>query len=297
MLNSRVTVAVVVVTYDSGPVLHSCLVALACQSRRPDLIVIVDNNSRDSGYLGDVPRDISANVRIIRNTSNEGFCAANNSGYRLARDHTYVVFLNPDAFPQRDAIERGVEWMERPENAKVGALTGTLLKFDMATRQRTGAIDSTGVFQTWYGKWYDRDQGIPWTGDRLHEVTEDVPAITGALMFCRSEAIWQTRTSSGDVFDRRFFMYKEDIDLSLRLRKHGWRLVYCSTLMSDHCRGWRGRSRMSSRARYLSARNELRVCFSNNGRGLLYSLLKLLYVPFEDMFIRLSRHPDEERIE
>jgi GT2 family glycosyltransferase len=287
--DAPVTVAVVVVTYESGSVIRSCLDALASQTRRPDIVLVVDNNSPDSDYLDEIRDGNGLNLRVIRNANNEGFCAANNGGYRVVDGYTYVVFLNPDAFLQGDVIQRAVEWMERPDNARVGALTGTLLGFDIRSKRRTGAIDSTGVFQTWYGKWYDRDQGEPWEASRVSVVTEDVPAMAGALMFCRSRAIESIRASNGDVFDARFFMYKEDIDLSLRLRKRGWRLVYWPALICDHCRGWRGRRYMSTRARYMSARNELRVCFANKGRGLFYSTLKFLFVPLEDVCIRLFR--------
>jgi len=284
---NNATVAVIVVTYNSGSVIRLCVDALANQSRRPDTILVVDNNSADAGYLEEIPA--ASGLSIIRNNSNEGFCAANNRGYRMAGDHSYVVFLNPDAFLHRDFIQRAVEWMERADNANVGMLSGTLLGFDIRYKRQTGAIDSTGVFQTWYGKWYDRDQGEQWLEARASSPCEDVPAIVGALMFCRSQAIESVRARNGDVFNARFFMYKEDIDLSLRLRKRGWRLVYRPSLICDHCRGWRGRRNMSIQSRYMSARNELRICFSNQGKGLVYSTLKFLFVPIEEIFIRLSR--------
>jgi N-acetylglucosaminyl-diphospho-decaprenol L-rhamnosyltransferase len=281
------TVAVIVVAYNSGPVLRLCLDALDLQTRRPDTVLVIDNNSPDTDYLDEIPD--GGGLRIIRNNINEGFCAANNRGFRMVGDHSYTLFLNPDAFLHRDFIERAVEWMERPESAQVAILTGTLLGFDIGYKRRTGAIDSTGVFQTWYGKWYDRGQGEKWVETRASALTEDVPAIAGALMFCRSRAIESIRAPNGDVFDGRFFMYKEDIDLSLRLRKRGWRLVYWPALVCDHCRGWQGRRNMSTRARYMSARNELRVCFANNGRGVVYSTIKFLFVPLEDIFIKLLR--------
>jgi GT2 family glycosyltransferase len=165
--------------------------------------------------------------------------------------------------------------MERPENARVACLTGTLLGFDVAASRATGRIDSTGIVQKWYGKWVDRAQGTPW--DALaagRGRPQDVPAACGALMFCRTAALQEL----AHVFEPSFFMYKEDIDLSVRLRARGWRIVYHPDLLCHHGRGWRGRARMSYESRYRSARNELRVCWRNQLRGLPYSLLKLAYV-------------------
>lgn len=281
------TVAVIVVTYNSSTVIRLCLDALASQTRRPDTVLVIDNNSADSDYLDEIPD--GNGLRVIRNNNNQGFCAANNDGYRLVCDHDYVVFLNPDAFIHKDFLSRAIDWMERPDSAQVGILTGTLLRFDIRSKRQTGAIDSAGVFQTWYGKWYDRAQGEKWVPLSDSGLTEDVPAITGALMLCRAKALESILAPNGDVFDRRFFMYKEDIDLSLRVRKRGWRLVYWPSLICDHCRGWQGRRNMSTRARYMSARNELRLCFANNGRGVIYSTLKFLFIPLEDIWIKLSR--------
>jgi GT2 family glycosyltransferase len=273
---SQATVAVVIVTYSSGPVLRMCLDSLRQQTRPADLVVIVDNKSPDPAYLDEIPA--SPPYRLVRSTRNEGFCGGNNTGYGLARSCKYVLFLNPDAFLSSTFIEEALRWMERPENARIGCLTGTLVGFDVAAQQPTGKIDSTGIFQTGYGKWYDRDQGAPWDPATAPGTIEAVPAACGALMFCRTEALEQVALAHHEIFDGRFFMYKEDIDLSLRLRARGWLIRYNPRLFCYHGRGWQGRSAMSYRAKYLSARNELRVCRRNGLKGLSYSLLKLAFV-------------------
>lgn len=271
---SEHAVAIIIVTYNSAPVLGMCLDSLQRQTRAANLIVIVDNNSADTGYLDQIPAE--APFKLVRNRRNEGFCSANNTGYNLAKSCQYVLFLNPDAFVSNCFLDQALQWMERPENARVGCLTGTLLGFDVASNRPTGRIDSTGIFQKWYGKWFDRAQGAPW--DTLAPLSpnrpEDVPAACGALMFCRTAALQEL----AQVFEPGFFMYKEDIDLSLRLRARGWRIVYQPDLLCHHGRGWQGRTRMSYESRYRSARNELRVCWRNGLKGLPYSLLKLAYV-------------------
>jgi GT2 family glycosyltransferase len=292
-------IAVVIVTYHSGGVLPHCLEALIAQTRRPDAIVIVDNSFPDSGYLDTATRAAIAaglSITLLRNTENLGFCAGNNAGYAAAGLRRYVLFLNPDAFLAADFLERAEQWMDQPENREVAILTGTLLKFDLERHAPSGTIDSTGIFQSWYGKWYDRNQGAPCThsaarsAESVGAAAESVPAVCGALMFCRRAAL-ETVVSPGTraVFDEDFFMYKEDIDLSLRLRRKGWRLSHRADLTCFHGRGWRGRREMSARARRLSARNELIICFRNGGKGLLYSALKFLFIPFESALIQAGK--------
>ncbi|HEY0342909.1 MAG TPA: glycosyltransferase family 2 protein [Steroidobacteraceae bacterium] len=270
------TVAVVIVTYNSARVLHRCIASLGAQTRPADLVVIVDNNSTDRAYLDDVP-DVPP-FRLLRGDRNEGFCGGNNTGYALARGCKYVLFLHPDAFLSSTFIEAALQWMERSEHARTGCLTGTLLGFDVDAGRPNGRVDASGIFQTWYGKWYDREQGAPWEPTTVRDTTEAVPAACGALMFCRTEALEQVALRDHEIFDAGFFMYKEDIDLSLRLRARGWLIHYVPRLICHHGRGWQGRDAMSYRAKYLSARNELRVCRRNRLKGLPYSLVKLVFV-------------------
>ncbi len=269
------TVAVIIVVYDSGRVLRRCLDCVLRQTRPADLIVVVDNSSPDPSYLDEIPP--AAAIRIVRLPRNEGFCQANNVAYAAARRCSYVLFLNPDAFLSERFLEGALATMERPESDSVGCLTGTLLGFDIEHGRPTGLVDSMGIFQKWYGRWHDRGRGMP-GGSAAENGTVELPAACGALMLCRARALEEASLRPGVVFDPRFFMYKEDIDLSLRLRARGWRIVLAPELLCHHGRGWQGRRAAPYRARYLSVRNELRVCVRHRLRGLPYSLVKFLYV-------------------
>jgi GT2 family glycosyltransferase len=286
--SSKAAIAVIIVTYGSEQVLGRCLERIGAQSRQPDLVVIVDNCSPDTSYLENIPA--APPFRLIRLPRNEGFCSGNNIGYGLARACEYALFLNPDAFLSEGFLEEALRWMEQPENRSVGCLTGTLLGFDIENARPTGLIDSTGIFQKWYGRWYDRGRGEP-AASLSYATPEDIPAACGALMFCRTSALEETAVRPGEVFDSRFFMYKEDIELSLRMRANGWRVVYLPGLLCHHGRGWQARHVVSYRARYLSVRNELRVCLQNGLRGLPYSLAKFLYVAAVEPILQSLHRP------
>lgn len=282
------SIAVIVVAYDSGRVLQRCLDCLSAQTQQADRILVVDNSSPSPSYLDQIR--FPAAVRLIRLPRNEGYCRANNLAYAMARDCTYVVFLNPDAFLSEGFLEEARSWMERPDNASVGCVTGTLLGFDVELGRPTGLIDSTGIFQKWYGRWYDRGRGTPMCHPAA-DSAEEVPAACGALMFCRTRALDDAALRAGQVFDPTFFMYKEDIDLSLRMRSSGWRIVYVPGLLCHHVRGWQRRRFVTRRARFLSTRNELRLCLRNGGRGLPYGLAKYVYVvAIEPILLALQQH-------
>jgi len=277
---------VVIVTYASEKVLSLCVEALAKQTRPADKVVIVDNASPDSRYLDGIDLRSSA---IIRRVVNDGFCGGNNVGFSLTAGFDYVLFLNPDAFLTPRFIEHALAIMEHPDNSSVGALTGTLLGFDINENRPSGRVDSTGIFRTWYGRWFDRSQGSDVANlPQIQQQLESLPAICGALMFCRRSALSQT-SLNGAVFEPRFFMYKEDIELSLRLRKAGWRLLYAPRLSGYHCRGWQGRARMSARAKFLSTRNEVRVAWRYERGALLYALAKFLVVTLVEIPLQKLR--------
>jgi N-acetylglucosaminyl-diphospho-decaprenol L-rhamnosyltransferase len=275
--SQALNVAVIIVTYNSGRVLKRCIDSIMKQSRRPDTVIVVDNCSSDTSYL-DFLNEIP-NCQLVKLPRNEGFCSGNNRGFAIATGYEHILFLNPDAFLAKRFVEEAAAIMDDPVNSRVGALGGTLLGFDVAADRSTEKLDSTGIFQTWYGKWYDRGQGAAHsTNDRESVSLESVPALCGALMFCRRRALAEVTIRGTEIFDSTFFMYKEDIDLSLRLRRSGWIVAYCAYLHCHHGRGWSGRNAMAPFSKYLSARNELRLCLRNHARGFAYSGIKFLYV-------------------
>jgi N-acetylglucosaminyl-diphospho-decaprenol L-rhamnosyltransferase len=274
---SPITCAVIIVTHNSQPYLPLCLQALKQQTRPPDQIIVIDSGSQKTDYLRVSMEDLSLQVDVVG--ENIGFCQGNNRGLSFVDPSTtYVLFLNPDAFLTPIFLEQAIHEMELPVRERVAALTGRLLGFDIHQQRPTGWIDSTGIFQTWYGRWYDRGQGEPLVPGRYDRM-EHVPALCGALMFCRLSALKSVEFASHVVMDPDFHMYKEDIDLSLRLRQKGWSLLFLPHLSAYHCRGWnKERSRVPRSLRLLSARNEMRLHARFKSPYYLYSVLKYFAV-------------------
>ena len=153
-------------------------------------------------------------------------------------------------------------------------LSGKLLGYDLVQGKPNGRIDSTGITRKWYGRWYDRGQGEP--DRKQYEKPETMPALCGALLFCRNKAL---QTLGKEVFDPDFFLYKEDIELSIRMRKAGWKLLYHPTLTAFHCRGWQNdRSEVSHGLRDIAAKSELLLYKKHPSPYMAWALLKYLLV-------------------
>ena len=91
---------------------------------------------------------------------------------------------------------------------------------------------------------------------------------------CRPGAL-----DGGAVFAPEFFLYKEDIELSLRLRRGGWSIHYDPGLTVYHCRGWdRERANMPHTLRLAAAANEVRLYQRHPSPYILWALAKYLLV-------------------
>ena len=272
--------AVIIVTHNSQSVIPQAIESLHRQSRPADEIMIVDSGSADPSYLHLYHDHTNTSVVYMENI---GFCSANNRGLQaLAEDFDYVLFQNPDCFLTPSFLEDSLTLMQNPSNQRVGMLSGLLLGWNLKENCPTGRVDSAGIYDTWYGGWVDRDQGTRLSKDKY--IDNFPPALCGALLFCRKQALFDAKITPSEVWNNRFFMYKDDIDLSLRIRKAGWQLLFTPKLVAYHCRGWQvDRKKMPRKARLLSARNELRVNCNHSLRGALYAAAKYAGVAFLDL--------------
>lgn len=278
MNDSSSQCSVIIVTNNSEPFLTKALESLQSQTKKPGEVIIVDSGSKNTDYLYSLNFDL--NIKIVLGGNEIGFCKANNIGMENVNPRfRYVFFLNPDAFPFKDFMEKAENYMEDPGNRQCGAITGKTFGYDINTNRPTGAYDTTGVFQRWYGRWYDRAQGSI-VNPILYSRTEEIPAICGAVYFCRRDALETILIKGREVFNESFFMYKEDIDLSLRLKKQGWKLIYHPELMAYHCRGWNNeRKKVPRLFRLCSAKNELRIHLQQRYvPGMFFSSMKYLAV-------------------
>lgn len=276
-------VAIIIVTHNSQLHLNKAIECIQNQTFQPSQVIVVDSGSQDLSYLHHYQNNPL--IEILFAPQDIGFCVGNNLGWKKVRPDTdYVFFLNPDAFLTPTFLKDAVDFMEQPTQANCGAFTGTILKYDIKADQPLNVYDTTGVFHTWYGRWYDRAQGGSYAPNAFEGI-EHIPAICGAVLFCRKKALDSVLLPKEEIFNSRFFMYKEDIDLSLRMRQQKWTLCFNPKLLAYHCRGWTPKRKdMPRKMRLHSAKNELWINTKHFFPiGAAYSLLKYCAVKFLDM--------------
>jgi GT2 family glycosyltransferase len=242
------------------------------------LVVLVDSGSSQPEFLEQIKR-YSVPVELLKE-SNVGVCVGNNIGWRRLRDFDYVIFLNPDAFLTPEFIERAVLYMEA--EPKVGMVTPSLIRYDIETGSPLDVIDTTGVIRNWRG-FPERDQSRPVEALKRYTGPNSIPWLCTAVAMGRREALESVVEPGAQLFDESFFMYKDDTDLSWRVRRAGWKIIHHPGLLGYHCRGWQSRSSMSRKARLLSVRNELKMCWKNHSPFVVAIAIKYLSVRWFDL--------------
>jgi N-acetylglucosaminyl-diphospho-decaprenol L-rhamnosyltransferase len=270
-------IGVVTVTYNSDRFFDEYMDSLEGQTCKPDLVVLVDSGSTAPMFLDRAGR-YSLPVEILRET-NVGFCVGSNIGWRRVRDFDYVLFLNPDAFLTPHFIERALSYMEA--HPEVGMVAPSLIRYDIEKRIPLDVIDTTGVIRNWRG-FPERDQSRPVEALKRYTGPNYIPWLCAAVAIGRREAMNAVVEPGDQLFDQSFFMYKDDTDLSWRVRRAGWYIVHHPELLGYHCRGWQSRGAMSREARLLSVRNEVKMCWKNRSPFLVVIAIKYLLVRWLD---------------
>lgn len=202
-------ISAILVTYNSRSVLEGCLRSLRMQEGIRLEILVLDNASEDGtadSIAGRFPE-----IRVYRNAENVGFAKACNQGMRKARGEV-LLFVNPDIrFPEPDAAARLVAALRADHS--LGAV-GPAFYAEDGTRQPSTA------------------EGYPnerWTRGELGSLPGECAALLGACLALRAE----TAEEIGG-FDEDFFLYGEDQDLCLRVRRLGMRLACLSEVRAVH---------------------------------------------------------------
>ncbi len=268
---------IITVTFNSSKLIQYFIDSINKSANESSFhIFISDNNSLDINKLKKIVAHLKY-VTIIESQENFGFCKGNNIAVNqaLKLNPNNILFINPDLFLTENWLDRAFKIIENDKF--IGILSGPLLHFDFVQKKPTGVIDSLGINVTKYGKWFDINQGK----EHIQPFQDCFfpKAICGALLLINKNIIEQILKKDGYIFDEKYFMYKEDVDLSLRITELGYKLIINPSLIAYHCRGWRkNRRKMPFLAKKLSAINDIRIALKYRLVNLPFAILKLVYV-------------------
>jgi len=230
--------SIVVVAYRSRGEIAACLGSLpgAIAGREVE-VVVVDNSPGDG--TGDIVRAQFPAITYVAPETNLGFGRANNLGYARTRGD-FVLFLNPDTVSNAEALAHCVARLQADE--RIGLISPRLEladgTMDLACRRSIptlwdGFCRACGLAAAF--------PGVGWlAGYNLTHLpangTYEVGAINGAFMLAPRRVLVAV-APDGQVFDEKFFMYGDDLDLCIRVARAGWKIVYDGAVRITHLKG------------------------------------------------------------
>ena len=249
MINKRI--AVILVNWNSFDVTNDCILSL--KKVQPDnfSIIVVDNGSADQS--GTRLRDLHPEIILLESPVNTGFTGGNNIGFRysLAHGYEYSIMLNNDTFVQPDFLNILCSYMD--QHPDVGIVQPRIFYH----HDRNLIWNGGSYFNRFLGYTYTKGEAKP--SDEKYNFEKEVDWVTGCAFFVRNNIIEKT-----GLLAENMFIYSEDVDLSFRIRKLGYRLMYLPSSVIYHISGMSNTSRtkgeegyVSPGAHYLNQRNRL----------------------------------------
>lgn len=233
-ISSPLKLSVIIVSYNVTHFLEQCLHSVRAASIGMEVeIFVVDNASVDGSVA--MVKEKFPEVTCIANSENIGFAKANNQAIRQSAGE-YVLLLNPDTIVETDTFARVVAFMDAHGDAgglgvkmvdgtgrflpesKRGLPTPMVAFFKIFGFSRL--FPKSKIFGRYHLGYLDKDQ------------THPVDILAGAFMLLRRSALEKT-----GLLDEAFFMYGEDIDLSYRMIKAGYRNYYYPEARIIHYKG------------------------------------------------------------
>jgi len=218
---SNKRVGVVMLTWNQREMTIEGLRALSRLDEPHPRIILVDNGSRDGTV--ETVRDMFPEIEILALPENLGFCAANNRGTEiLLKDPSieYIIYFNNDIDLKPDCLNILTRFMDM--SPKVGACGPMIYYFDPSD-----LIWAAG------GRTYPDLMWFPPIlrnkKDSGHKIPRLVDYIHGCALMVRRRVIEEV-----GMFDERFFIYHDEVDWCLRMKKNGYEVWLVPTAHLYH---------------------------------------------------------------
>ncbi|SNR62006.1 glycosyltransferase family 2 protein [Lutibacter flavus] len=222
-------VSVVIINYNVQYFIEQCILSVHSASGNLSVeIIVVDNNSDDDSCK--IIKDKYPEVILIENKENIGFSKANNQGVKVATGE-YILILNPDTVIAEDTLDKIYSFAKAKPN--LGILGVKLIdgSGDFAPESKRGIPTPMVSFNKLFG--ISSKRTGKYYATHLDENESGIMDVaSGAFMFVN-------RVIFNEVggFNEAYFMYGEDIDLSMNLLNKGYQNYYYANTQIIHFKG------------------------------------------------------------
>ena len=270
--------SIVIVNYNVRYFLEQTILSVYKSSVNFDYeIFVVDNNSSDDSLR--MLEQKFPEVKVIANNENAGFSKANNQAVKQANGE-YILLLNPDTIIQEDTLQKCIDKMEA--DASIGGLgvkmvdgAGNFLPESkrgfpspMAAFSKMSGLSKLFPKSKTFGQYHlsflDKNQSY------------EIDVLSGAFMMLRKSVLDKV-----GLLDEDYFMYGEDIDLSYRIKKAGFKNYYFADTSIIH---FKGESTKKGSLNYIKVFYNAMIIFANKhvsgtrGKALTFLLKIAIYL-------------------
>jgi len=267
MINSKV--AIIVVNWKKYDITSSCIESILNSTNSNFKIILVDNESDNKKVKNFKYKN---EIEIIQNKKNEGFSKANNIGidYAIKNNFDYTILINNDTIVERNLIE---VLLKTAQAKNFSAVQPLILKYSGKEIWNAG-----GRINYFFGNFITRKK----VGNSLNSSHELTEWLTGCCCLFKTKIFKEI-----GKLDESFFAYYEDVDFSLRLKKHGYKIGFTSKTHIYHYESFSSISnnskggKLSPHIHYLNIRNHILILkkhsdlFNSFGTR-LYQIFKII---------------------
>lgn len=204
----RPPLSIILVSYNTVALLRDCLASVEPQLGPHDEVIVVDNASSDGS--ADMVKSSYPDTVLVASETNLGFGRANNHAISIAKSDL-LWLLNPDTRLEPNALADAVAFMV--ENPAIGMAGTALINPD-------GSSQSSVEY---------RYPGQAYAKSTIGHLPGDIAWVMGASIIARRDVL---KTVGG--FDEQFFLYGEEVDLCLMVRKAGWPIGFVEDSVVIH---------------------------------------------------------------
>ncbi len=205
-------ISIITVNYNTSKYIRQCLDSVLSQQGIEFEIIVIDNASQDNSLIILEQYRDKNHIKLIANNQNLGFGRANNLAFKYCQGR-YIFLLNPDAkFTEPNALKNMLSYMQ--QHPEIG-IAGTHI------------IDSAGTKPTLPKLLYPGQKYI--APDPFAQLPGDIAWILGASMMLPRHVYEQT-----GGFDEDYFLYGDETDWCLRIRKAGYHIGYNAKVSVTH---------------------------------------------------------------
>lgn len=271
--------SIIIVNWNTEDYLRACLRSVFDTTEGILFEVIVVDNASSDGSVAMVEREFPQ-VRLVANSDNRGFAAANNQGMARAKGR-YILLLNSDTMVLDDVIAATLRYAEAHEEAAVvgcrvlnadRSLQPTCFMYPSLLNMLLSSSYLYKLFPR--NRFFGRERMTWWDRNDIR----DVDVVTGCFMVVRKKAIEEIGR-----MDEGFHMYGEETDWCYRFKQAGWRVVFTPAGQIVHYGGASSRQKPAQMA--LQLRGSILLFLRKHRGRLTYRAARILVALF--FFVRV----------